>query len=102
MGELSVTGNVDNELDLLRTFAAELGSHLLYFIPRDNLVQHAEINRQTVVQYKSESAQAAEYRSLAKAVDSNTLFTIPEPIAADRLEQLLLEHGMMEMPEYKI
>jgi nitrogenase iron protein NifH len=42
--------NVDNELDLLRAFATELGSHLLYFIPRNNLVQYAEINRQTVVQ----------------------------------------------------
>ncbi|GHV89191.1 nitrogenase iron protein [Spirochaetia bacterium] len=94
--------NVDNELDLLRAFASELGSQLLYFIPRDNLVQHAEINRQTVVQYKPESSQATEYRSLAKAVDGNTFFTIPEPIAAERLEQLLLEHGMMEMPEYKI
>jgi nitrogenase iron protein NifH len=94
--------NVDNELDLLRAFAAELGSHLLYFIPRNNLVQHAEINRQTVVQYKPESSQADEYRSLAWALDGNSFFTIPEPIAAERLEKLLLEYGMMEMPEYKI
>jgi nitrogenase iron protein NifH len=94
--------NVDNELDLLRAFAAELGSQLLYFIPRDNLVQRAEINRQTVVQYKAESPQAGEYRALAKAVDANTFFTIPEPIGADRLEKLLLEYGMMDVPEYKI
>ncbi|MDR1575746.1 MAG: nitrogenase iron protein [Treponema sp.] len=94
--------NVDNEPGLLRAFASELGSHLLYFIPRDNIVQYAEINRQTVVQYRSESSQATEYRSLAEALDANTSFTIPEPIAADRLEQLLLEYGMMDMPEYKI
>ncbi|MDR1421122.1 MAG: nitrogenase iron protein [Treponema sp.] len=94
--------NVDNELDLLRAFAAELGSHLLYFIPRNNLVQHAEINRQTVVQYKPEAPQAEEYRSLAKALDTNVKFTIPEPIASDRLEKLLLEYGTMDMPEYKI
>jgi nitrogenase iron protein NifH len=94
--------NVDNELDLLRAFSAELGSHLLYFIPRNNLVQRAEINRQTVVQYKPEDAQAEEYRALAKKLDANTCFTIPEPISTDRLEKMLLEYGMMDMPEYKI
>jgi nitrogenase iron protein NifH len=94
--------NVDNELDLLRAFAAELGSQLLYFIPRNNLVQHAEINRQTVIQYKPESPQADEYRSLAKILDANTNFIIPEPIATERLEKLLLEYGMMDMTEYKI
>jgi nitrogenase iron protein NifH len=94
--------NVDNEQSLLRAFAEELGSQLVYFIPRDNIVQHAEINRQTVIQYRSESGQANEYRALAKAINGNTGFTIPEPISQDRLEQLLLEHGMMEIPEYKI
>lgn len=94
--------NVDNELDLLRAFATEIGSKLLYFIPRNNIVQHAEINRQTVVQYKADSSQAEEYRALASELDGNTFFTIPEPISADRLEKLLLEHGMLDTPEYKI
>lgn len=33
--------NVDRELDLLRAFAKELGTQLLYFVPRDNIVQRA-------------------------------------------------------------
>jgi nitrogenase iron protein NifH len=91
--------NVDNELDLLRSFAAELNSKLLYFIPRNNIVQHAELNRKTVIEYKSESEQANEYRSLAKAIDSNTNYTIPTPVDTDRLEKLLLEHGMFDLSE---
>jgi nitrogenase iron protein NifH len=94
--------NVDNEQSLLRAFAEELGSQLLYFIPRSNIVQYAEINRQTVIQYKSDNEQAKEYRALAKAVNENDRFTIPEPISQERLEQLLLAYGMMEVPEYKI
>jgi nitrogenase iron protein NifH len=95
--------NVDNELDLLRSFAAELNSKLLYFIPRNNIVQHAELNRKTVIEYNSESEQANEYRALAQAIDTNTNFTIPTPVEADRLEKLLLEHGMFDLAEnYKI
>jgi nitrogenase iron protein NifH len=94
--------NVDNEQPLLRAFAEELGSRLVYFIPRDNIVQRAEINRKTVIHYKSDSEQAEEYRALARSIDENTHFTIPEPISQERLERLLMEHGLMEVPEYKI
>jgi nitrogenase iron protein NifH len=76
---------------------------LIYFVPRNNIVQHAELHRKTVIDYQSESAQANEYRNLAKAIDENTLMTIPEPIERDRLEELLLRYGMMDLPgNYKI
>lgn len=95
--------NVDNEQELLRAFTRELGTKLVYYLPRDNIVQHAELNRKTVLEYRPDSAQADEYRGLAKAVDSNTDFTIPAPIERDRLEELLLEYGMMDVPgNYKI
>ena len=94
--------NVDNEYDLLRAFTAEIGTQLIYFIPRNNIVQHAELNRKTVIEYKPESAQAGEYRKLSQAIDANTSFCIPNPVPTERLEQLLLEHGMMELGDYKI
>ena len=95
--------NVDRELDLLRAFAKELGTQLLYFVPRDNIVQRAEINRKTVIEYKPDSAQAQEYRNLAEAVINNTNFTIPTPMTQERLEQILLEYGLMDMADdYKI
>jgi nitrogenase iron protein NifH len=95
--------NVDNEGELLRAFAGELNSRLVYFIPRDNIVQHAELNRKTVIEYKAESAQAEEYRSLAKTIDENSFFTIPTPIESERLEKLLFEYGMTEVTgDYKI
>ena len=95
--------NVDRELDLLRAFSKELGTQLLYFVPRDNIVQRAEINRKTVIEYKPDSAQAQEYRNLAEAVINNTSFTIPTPMTQERLEQILLEYGLMDMADdYKI
>ncbi|MBQ1833903.1 MAG: nitrogenase iron protein [Treponema sp.] len=96
--------NVDRELDLLRAFAKELGTQLLYFVPRDNIVQRAEINRKTVIEYKPDSNQANEYRNLAEAVINNQMFTIPTPMTQERLEQILLEYGLMDALEddYKI
>ncbi|MBO4638751.1 MAG: nitrogenase iron protein [Treponema sp.] len=96
--------NVDRELDLLRAFSKELGTQLLYFVPRDNIVQRAEINRKTVIEYKPDSNQAQEYRNLAEAVINNTNFTIPTPMTQDRLEEILLEYGLMDalQDDYKI
>lgn len=95
--------NVDRELDLLRAFSKELGTKLLYFVPRDNVVQRAEINRKTVIEYKSDSNQAEEYRNLAQAVIDNTDFTIPTPMTQERLEEILMEYGLMDVQDdYKI
>ena len=95
--------NVDRELDLLRAFAKELGTKLLYFVPRDNIVQRAEINRKTVIEYKPDSDQAEEYRSLAKAVIENQDFSIPTPMTQERLEEILLEFGLMDIADdYRI
>jgi nitrogenase iron protein NifH len=41
----------------------------VYFVPRDNIVQHAEIRRKTVIDYKTDSNQAEEYRNLARAIE---------------------------------
>jgi nitrogenase iron protein NifH len=87
---------VDKEYELLKAFAEELGSQLIYFVPRDNLVQRAEINKKTVVDFDPESGQADEYRALAQAIDGNKMFVIPKPMTQDRLEEIMMEHGFMD------
>lgn len=93
--------NVDRENELLRAFSKELGTQLIHFVPRNNIVQHAEIHRQTVIQYAPDSAQADEYRALARKIEENELFTIPTPMTQERLEQILLEYGMLDDLHYK-
>ena len=88
--------NVDREKDLLTAFAKELGTQLIYVVPRNNVVQRAEINRKTVIEYEPQSTQADEYRALAKAIDENTNFAIPKPMTQERLEEILLEYGLMD------
>jgi nitrogenase iron protein NifH len=86
---------VDHEHELLQAFAEELGSQLIYFVPRDNLVQRAEINKKTVIDFDPESNQAEEYRKLAKAIDGNHMFVIPKPMKQERLEELMMKHGFL-------
>ena len=85
--------NVERELELMRAFTEELGTQLLYFVPRNNVVQQAELRRQTVIQYAPDSDQANEYRNLAQAVIENKNFVVPTPMEAERLEEILLEFG---------
>ena len=87
---------VDNEYELLKAFAEELGSHLIHFVPRDNLVQKAEINKKTVIDFDPTAAQADEYRKLAMSIDGNKMFVIPEPMVQDRLEEILMQHGILD------
>lgn len=87
---------VANEHALLKAFAEELGSQLIYFVPRDNLVQRAEINKKTVIDFEPESNQANEYRNLAKNIMDNKMFVIPKPMTQDRLEELMMQHGFLD------
>jgi nitrogenase iron protein NifH len=85
---------VDNERQMIEELAKRLGTQMIYFVPRDNMVQKAEINRKTVIDYDPTHPQADEYRNLAKRIDDNDLFVIPKPLAIEELEKLLIEFGI--------
>jgi nitrogenase iron protein NifH len=87
---------VDNEREMIVELARKIGTQMIAFVPRDNDVQRAEINRKTVIEWNPEVKQADAYRELAKAIDQNQNFVIPKPLAIEELEQLLLDYGLME------
>ncbi|MCW0481703.1 nitrogenase iron protein [Gaoshiqia sediminis] len=86
--------NVDNEREMIVELARQLGTKMIHFVPRDNMVQRAEINRKTVIEYDPTHPQADEYRALAKAIDENDTFVIPTPLEIETLEQLLIDFGI--------
>ncbi len=86
--------NVDNEREMIVELARQLGTQMIHFVPRDNMVQRAEINRQTVIEFEPTHNQANEYRALSKAIDQNTMFVIPTPLPMDTLEKLLIDFGI--------
>lgn len=88
---------VDGEKELIMAFAKELGTQMIHFVPRDNIVQRAEINKKTVIDYDPKASQADEYRALARAIDGNDMFVIPKPMKQERLEELMMEHGILDV-----
>jgi len=89
--------NTDREDELIEALAAAMGTQMIHFVPRDNVVQHAEIRRMTVIEYDPTANQANEYRTLAKKIIDNKKFVIPTPVSMDELEALLMEFGIMEV-----
>ncbi|WP_292426815.1 Ni-sirohydrochlorin a,c-diamide reductive cyclase ATP-dependent reductase subunit [Methanoregula sp.] len=84
--------NQPKEEELVAEFARRVNSHLVQFIPRDRVVQLAELNRKTVIEYEPDSKQAQIYRDLATHIMENTRFTIPTPLEIDDLEALAIEY----------
>jgi nitrogenase iron protein NifH len=85
---------VDNEKEMIEALADKLGTQMIHFVPRDNMVQRAEINRKTVIEFDPKHSQADEYRTLAGKIENNKMFIVPKPLAIDELEKLLIEHGI--------
>jgi len=87
---------VENERELVEDFAKKINSRLIHFIPRDRDVQRAEINKKTVIDWNPEVDQAREYMELARKIEENQDFTVPEPMSLDELEDLMKAHGVVE------
>ncbi len=85
---------VENEQEMIEQLAKQLGTQMIHFVPRDNMVQQAEINRKTVIEFAPEHPQAKEYETLAAAIDKNEMFIIPEPLEIEELEKLLIDFGI--------
>ena len=94
--------NTDREDELIMALAEKMGTFMIHFVPRDNVVQRAEIRRMTVIEYDPSAKQADEYRQLAKKIIDNKRLVIPTPITMDELEDLLMEFGVMEAEDESI
>lgn len=94
--------NTDREDELIIALAEKLGTQMIHFVPRDNVVQRAEIRRMTVIEYDPKAKQANEYRTLAQKVINNQKFVVPTPCTMDELEALLMEFGIMDEEDESI
>ena len=87
---------VDRERELLDEFTTAIGTQMIHFVPRDNVVQRAEFNKKTVVDYDPGENQAKEYGELARKIIENEMFVIPKPLHMDDLEKMVAKYGLID------
>jgi nitrogenase iron protein NifH len=87
---------VDGELGLMEEFTAALGTKMIHFVPRDNIVQKAEFNKKTVTEFDETENQAHEYSELARKIIENDDFVIPKPLTMDQLESMVVKYGLAD------
>lgn len=92
-GLIGNSRNTPREREMLEDFAKRLNTKLIAFIPRDQIVQKAEINRQTVIQYAPDSEQAKVYWKLAQQILANTDLSIPRTMTFEELEEFMVKYG---------
>ncbi|WP_153117131.1 nitrogenase iron protein [Rhodocyclus tenuis] len=87
---------VDGEREFLEEFTAAIGTKMIHFVPRDNVVQKAEFNKKTVTEFNPEENQAFEYRELGRKIIENEDFVIPRPLTMDQLESMVVKYGLAD------
>ncbi|MNB67268.1 Nitrogenase iron protein 1 [compost metagenome] len=88
--------NVDKEREFLEEFTSAIGTQMIHFMPRNNIVQKAEFNKKTVVEFDAEHEQAHEYGELARKIIENEMFVIPKPLSMDELEAMVSKYGIVD------
>jgi nitrogenase iron protein NifH len=87
---------VDREREFLEEFTAAIGTKMIHFVPRDNVVQKAEFNKKTVVEFDATENQAKEYGELARKIIENEDFVVPTPLSMDELEAMVVKYGISD------
>ena len=83
--------NVENEEKNVETFAHNLSSHLVAYIPRNELFRECEFNGKTVIEAAPDSPLAQTLRQLKDTIIENTQLTIPTPLTLESLETMAIE-----------
>jgi len=95
-GVICNSRKVDGELGLMEEFTAAIGTKMIHFVPRDNIVQKAEFNKKTVTEFDPTENQAHEYSELARKIIENEDFVIPKPLTMDQLEEMVVKYGLAD------
>ncbi|NMX21549.1 nitrogenase iron protein [ANME-1 cluster archaeon GoMg4] len=80
----NVRGMLDDEA-VVHEFAEKVGSHVIGHIPNAHQIAEAEIEGNTVIEYAPNSGVADLFRELALRISTNTLTSVPEPLAPEEM-----------------
>lgn len=87
-GVICNSRNVSREEEIVKKFAEEIGSKLIAFIPKEQVVQDCERDGFSVMEKAPAFPVADVYRQLACTIISNTDAVLPKSLKDERLREL--------------
>jgi nitrogenase iron protein len=78
-----------NEREVIASFARLIGSELVAFIPRSDLIVEAELASKTIMEYAPGSELAAVYQSIAEHIERKNAPCVPTPLTDKELDDFL-------------
>ena len=90
-----------NEREVISAFAKRIGTEMVAFIPRSELVSTAELCSKTIIEFAPDTDLATVYRSIAEHIESQQAPVIPKPLSDGELEAFICEYcyGSKVMPK---
>jgi nitrogenase iron protein len=81
-----------NEREVISAFAKRIGTEMVAFIPRSELVSTAELCSKTLVEYAPDTELANVYRSIADYIENHKTAVIPKPLSGTALEEFFFSN----------
>jgi nitrogenase iron protein len=81
-----------NEREVISAFAKRIGTEMVAFIPRSNLVATGELCSQTIMELAPDTELAQVYMSIAEHIESHNKAVVPKPLSGVELEEFLREY----------
>lgn len=75
----NVRGSMD-AFDIVSEFSKQLNAEIIGKVPNSSIINEAEIDGQTAIEYAPDSTISAVYMELAEKIYENNLGTIPKPL----------------------
>lgn len=88
-GVICNSRNVTREKEIITEFASGIGSELVAFVPKDDIVQECEREGFSVIERAPDSAIAEVYRKLATTIMNCGESKTPDPMDDARLRELI-------------
>ena len=79
------------EREIVNTLSDKLGTNVIGWIPRDNIVQECELAEKTVMEGNPASNQAQIYTALTKRILENNHYVVPTPLSDDEFDKMIKE-----------
>ncbi|NLE04146.1 MAG: hypothetical protein GX638_04995, partial [Crenarchaeota archaeon] len=75
-----------NEREVISAFAQKIGTQLVAYIPRSELIAQAELQSEPIIQYAPNSEIASIYKQIADYIELNKPPVTPNPLSDEELE----------------